>query len=1003
MKRSIRLKSLFLTLEGFTLFAALPSWAQVRHSAVVGNVSGPDGKPMPGVSVTARQQNTGLCRGTISNDRGTYSLQGLPVGPYVVTFDRNGFSELRFENVLQTAGQTRTLNVTLAIASRRESIEVREAAPALNETSDVLGERVEPKQISGLPLNGRNWATLTALTPGAIDSGGSNQRTIRFAGRGIDDNNFTYDGVDATNVVNQSQQPFVRLAIPTDAIQEFTVESMLFTAESGVTPGGQMAVTSASGTNQLHGSAFDFFRNDVLDARNPFDVTKPPFRLNQFGGTLGGPIVRDKAFFFVSYEGLRQILGQTLTGFVPAAAFRDQVEAQSPGLAQIVNAYPIGQTQLTPQVAEFTGEGNQLDHEDSGMVRADDHFTDRTSGFVRFNMDAALSSMPSGSSGQYLNDRENIGSRPVNGELELLHVFSPTLLNEAQFGFNRGTATTTDFGQNGLLYSVSVPGFTGQNYNKARPEIGDSFSWIDKITDVKGRHVLKAGAQVRRIRFNTGNTASGSIAFASLDDFAMNRVNSAAYAAALPMNGLRKTEVYSFVQDEYKWKPNVTLNLGVRYQFYNRFHEVFSRAVPFDFATCGPQGFCAAGAEFSRPNIKDIDPRIAVAWAPAALGGNTVFRSGFGIYRGDGQIEDQSLPISNEVKQYLLSEATIPDLSFPITPFLAGRTGIVSARSMDRNRKDMYASEWGAAIEELMPHNLIGTVSYVGSKGTHLYTKTYINMLDPVTGERPYPAFGQVEFRGNQNNSSFEALQASLRRSFEHGLLVSLNYMWSHEINDGSLGAGDAEHPEIVGCRACDRASGDFEVRHVFNADAVYQLPFGPGRAHLSESGFLGTLLGSWEISSVFTARTGLPVNVTIARLTSDVPDGNATYQRPDLVAGAPLSPPGGSTIAEWINPAAFAVPAPGTFGNAGRNVVRGPGAWQIDLGLGRNADLTERIGLQFRVEAFNLFNHPEYGVPQADFSAGPGNFGAILTTLNTGPVGTGTPRQIQLMLRLSF
>lgn len=978
------------------MLAMLPIQAQVSHSAIVGVVTGPGGQPLPGVTVTAHQPSTGLMRHVASNSSGTFTFQELPAGLYEVTFTHSGFRTLTFRRVSETAGQTRSLNVTLSVAVPEQTVEVRDAAPALNETSNVLGERIEQKQIDSLPLNGHNWSTMTALVPGAVDAGGSNQRTIRFAGRGIDDNNFIYDGVDATNVINQSQQPFVRLAIPSDAIREFRVEAMLFTAESGITPGGQMRVTSPSGTNELHGSAFEFFRNDVLDAKNAFDVQKPPFRLNQFGASLGGPILRDKTFFFAAYEGIRQVLGQTLSGFVPSEAFRSTVALESPALDPILNGYPKGTVAVSPQVDEFVGEGDQLDHEDSGMVRVDNRFTDHLSGFARFNMDAALSNVPAGSSGQYLMDRQTISSRPVNGVIEVLYVFSPTLINEGEFGFNRATAITTNTGQNQLEYSVSVPGFTTENFNNARPEIGESFSWLDHITAVKGRHILKAGVQIRRIQFDTANTASGSISFASLADFAANKVNAASYADLLPMNGLRKTEFFGFIQDEYKWKPNLTLNLGVRYQFYNRFHEVNNRAVPFDFATCGEQGFCPAGAEFSRPNTRDIDPRIAAAWSPAVFQGKTVLRAGLGIYHGDLQLEDESLPVSNEVKQYSLSEATIPSLSFPITPFLENTPGIVAARSMDRDRQDAYVSEWGTSVQQLLPHQLVTTVSYVGSAGTHLYTKTYINTLNPITRQRPHPSFGQLEYRGNENNSTFEAMQASLQRSFANGLLLSANYMWSHEIDDGSLGAGDAEHPQDVECRACDRASGDFDARHVFNANIVYALPRLGGR------GLADKLLQSWTVSSIFSVRSGMPVNVTVDRLSSDVPDGNPNFQRPDRVRGVPLSPPHRS-IANWINPAAFAAPAPGTFGTAGRNLVRGPGAWQLDFGLTKSFPLAGDTHLQFRTDVFNAFNHPEFGTPQADFSAGPGNFGTILTTLNTGPVGTGTPRQIQFMLRFAF
>ncbi len=995
-----QLSMLFLTI----LLLASLGQAQIDRASLNGTVTDSSGLLLAGVQVTAIHNATGLRRTAVSSANGAYALPELPVGIYSVSFSCDGFGPLHFADVVQEIGQTRVLNATLQVAGRNEVVDVSGTGQELNETSDSLGARIEKKQVQELPLNGRNWSTLTALVPGAIDAGGSNQRSIRFAGRGLDDNNFTADGADATNIVNQAQPAFVRLAMPTDAIQEFRVESMLFTAESGSTPGGQIAVVTPSGTNKFHGDVFEFLRNSVFDARNPFDhnAQKPPFHLNQFGASMGGPIVRDKTFFYVSYEGLRQNLGQSLTGFVPTDAFRSQIAAQSPALAAILKAYPNGQQQINAQMAEFTGEGPQLDRENSAMLRLDQHFTENTTAFVRFNMDQAFSSIPLGSSGQNLTDRQEISSRPVNAVMELLHIFSPGMVNETKFAFNRGTVVTQNANQNGLPFSISVPGFTTQSNNQQKIGVGNSFSWIDNATWVKDRHVIKAGVEVRRIQLNQGNTANGSISFSSLAAFAADQVNAASFAAALPVNGLRKTEFAGFIQDEFKWRPNLTLNLGVRYDFYNRFHEVLGRAIPFDFATCGAQGFCGAGAEFSRPNLLDIDPRVAFAWAPAKLGGKTVIRSGFGIYHGDGQLDDQNLPMANEVQRFSLSQATIRGLSFPVVPFLANTAGVVSPRDMDRLRKDMYVSQWGLSIQQSMPHNLVGTVSYVGSKGTHLLTTSFINTVNPATGTRQFPAFGQVEFRGNDNNSSFEALQGSLQRSFRHGLLFTVNYMWSHEIDNGALGGGDADFPQNPGCSRCERASGDFDARHTVNATVVYQLPFGRGRAWLNQPGILSTLFGAWEITSITGGRTGLPVNITVDRRGSTVPDGNTTNQRPDLVPGVSLSPSGGSTAGLWINPAAFVVPAPGTFGNAPRNFARGPAIWQADAALSKRFMFSETLGLQFRAEVFNLFNRAQLGAPQSDISAAQ-NFGKILSTVNTGPVGAGTPRQIQFTLKMEF
>jgi hypothetical protein len=990
----------------FFLLAALSScFAQVDRAGLSGTVRDIAGRRLPGARIVAEQSSTGLRRETVSSTSGAYDVPELPIGLYRVTCSAPGFQQAVFDSVEQTVGHTHTLDITLAVGSVMQQIDVHGLTMQLDQTTATLGARTELEQVRSLPLNGRNWSTLTALVPGAVDTGGSNQRSIRFAGRGLDDNNFTYDGIDATNIVNQAQQPFVRLAIPTEAIQEFRIDTMLFTAENGSTPGGQVAVASKSGSNTLHGSTFEFLRNDLFDAREPIDTLnphKPPFRLNQFGGDLGGPIVRSRSFFFFTYEGLRQTLGQTLPGYVPTDNFKAQVAASDPALGAILNAYPEGKLPVagSMQVAEFVGSGRQLDHENSAMLRLDHHFSAADTAYLRFNFDAAVSQIPLAQSGSYLNDKQQVVSRPVNGELESMHLFSPRLVNELKFGFNRGNVYTRNQSALGLPFAVSVSGFTTLANNQYKVGVGNSYSYIDNLTMVRGAHTLKFGVEMRHIQLNQGNTASGTVTFSSLANFLANSVSSASYAAELPVNGLRKTEVYSYAEDEWKFEPNLTLNLGLRYAFYDVFHEVNGKAIPFDFATCGAAGFCGAGASFGNPNILDLDPRVSITWAPAVFSGKTVLRGGFGLYHGDGQLDDQNLPISNEVGRYSLSAKTIANLSFPVTPFLNG-PGTVSPRDMDRNRKDMYVSQWGFSVQQALPCDLAGTLSYVGSKGTHLLTTSYLNLIDPATGLRPNAAFGQVEYRGNTNSSSYEGFVAGLQRSFTRGFLLSANYVYSHEIDQDAAGSGDSDFPENPACLSCERASGDYDVRQVFAANTVYELPFGPGKAFLSQPGIARAVLGRWSVTAIGTARSGLPINVTEDRSSASIATGYTTNQRPNRVPGVSLTPAGGKGIQNWINPAAFSLVTGPGYGDAPRNIGRGPNLWQTDLGLAKRFPLTERAQLQFRSEFFNLFNRAQYGLPLADLSTN--TFGTIIGAVNTGPVGTGTPRQIQFMLRLEF
>ena len=432
--------------------------------------------------------------------------------------------------MVQKLGTTRILNVTLKIAGPKEQVEVLATPQSLDQTNNTLNTGIARIQAKELPLNGQNWATLTALVPTAIDTAGGpgagNQRSIRYAGRGRDDNNYTYDGVDATFIINQSQLYYVRAAIPLDTIEEIRVDPILATAQTGATGGGQVGVASPSGTNRFHGDAYDFLRNSAFDATDPIDSLnpnhQPPFHLNQFGGALGGPIVRDKAFFFAAYEGYRQDLGQTLIGYVPSVAFRSQVLAKSPELAPLINAYPAGQNPTSnPNISQFVGQGNQVGQENSGMFRLDYRFSDATNLYWRANIDEADYFLPySPSSGQYLNEREELTSYPVNSVIALTHVFSPTLLNDFKFGFNRGTTNTIYLNPTGSLYAIAVAGLTSLNNGRISTGVGNSFSWLDDLTWVKGRNVIKGGVEVRRIQMNQGSSSYGTISYNSLASFA---------------------------------------------------------------------------------------------------------------------------------------------------------------------------------------------------------------------------------------------------------------------------------------------------------------------------------------------------------------------------------------------------------------------------------------------------------------------------------------------------
>src|SRR5215468_6125123 len=374
---------------------ALPLAAQVDQAAISGTVTDSSGAAVQGAKIELLSTATGLRRETTTNTTGIYHLPALQIGNYKITVSKEGFKSVEFPNVELSVGQPRTIDVRLEVGTITSTVQVAATVEPLNRSSAEVGGLVEPEQIKAIPISGRNWASLMLLAPGAINYGDGAQRAIRFYGHSLDDSNFTFDGVDTSGVQEQTQKADTRLNIALDAIAEFRVSTSNYTAETGAAGGANINVVSKTGTNEYHGSTFYAVRNDALDARSPFDgSTIPPFTLHQFGASLGGPVVKDKAFFYANYEGLRQDLGETFVNFVPNAAFRAQALAKSPALAPIINAYPVGQTPIDSVTDQVTKVATDTIREDAGMFRFDYHFNDANTMFVRYNIDNAYIDKP---------------------------------------------------------------------------------------------------------------------------------------------------------------------------------------------------------------------------------------------------------------------------------------------------------------------------------------------------------------------------------------------------------------------------------------------------------------------------------------------------------------------------------------------------------------------------------------------------------------------------------
>jgi hypothetical protein len=1097
------------------LLAGTGAYAQVDRAVLEGTVSDPSGGVIVGASVKVVAVETGLSEEQQTNSKGYYRVSGLAVGGYTVTITKAGFKTNVIEDVILRVGQTRTLDIPLGVGTINEHIDVKASTGPADRSSAEAATVIDTVQISDLPNNGRDWASFTLLAPFAQDDGGGDQRTIRFAGRARDDNNFSFDGVDAGGIQEQAQKSQTHLQISQDAIEEYRVNSALYDAEYGTQAGGQVDVVTKSGTNDWHGTVFGYFRNSVFDARNFNDYNLqgnpavPPFRMGQYGMTLGGPIVKNNTFFFIDYEGLRQLQSNTQQFTVPGASFQQQVLTTSPQMCTIMQGFPwrasvgsIGgcsarfaypdtafQATSDPNAQLVTAATPTTVNEDTWLVRIDHKFSESTLLYGRAQRDISLVNAPNGSS--LPEDKLQTINHPANYLLALEHTFTPRLFNEAKFYINRAPFHNPQ--ASALPFAVNTSNaFVGLNDHTADIEIGTTYGLVDNLTWTHGRHDFKTGMEIRRVRLNQGQTADNILTFASEADMINANLANITYIAPWCCHGLRRMFYMPYFQDEWKVTPTFTFTAGLRWEYYGVAHEATSRTTVFDLnqfhgvclgsgsfnvlpvpTTSGPINTppCPRNPALYNPDYKNFDPRIAMAWAPAALHGKTVIRAGFGIYHGAAQNDDLNAGLESDTFRVQVNQTPLPlnaayEQTSPDLLRLAIQKQASHPRALQREgRRDLYAEEWGLTIEHELPGNFLASAQYLGSRGVRLFSRGGVNLCTtPVTLNpsgtdcvRPldqyYPdlnnpdPFGSVDSKRDIGSSTYNALGLALERRFSKGLSFQSRYTWSHSINDGSVGGGESNGPENVNCLECDKGPSIFDVRNNVTGNAVYELPFGPGKTFFNNHGVLGNIIGGWSLSSIGLWHTGHPLTVqmdlsnTITNPNNPfagnfpstylLPDGNdQTSQRPDIIPGVPLTLPGGGRYGvPLINAAAFSAPpvdANGNFlrfGDAGNGLIRAVNSWQIDLALSKDTRLTERVSMEFAVQAFNILNHVQLGdpgaltltydttVPGTNLSV-PGNFGMISSTVNfnnnndnaaSPNTGTGLPRQIQFMMRVRF
>ncbi|MCS7024609.1 MAG: TonB-dependent receptor [Bryobacteraceae bacterium] len=946
---------------------------------------------VPGAKVVAESQALGLQRTAQSDAEGRYAIPDLPIGKYTVTAEAPGFASQQAPEVTVTVGASVQVDFRLPVAGVSQSVEVRATASAI-EPQEAAGTVLTNRSLLELPINGRDYARFTLLTPGAV-ARSAGISDLAFNGLHPAHNNFTIDGVDASRgdqpIVNSGFERGARLLTGSlDSMAEFRVQTSNYRAEYGRAAGSVITVATRSGTNEFHGSLFEFFRNSALDARNFFNTLpqpQDPFRYNNFGANLGGPIQKNRMFFFANYEGSRQRLGVRGTGTVPSAAMREQTLRTSPQLGFLLENFPLGTSPTAnPLVDSYTRFQTSKLTEDTASLRIDRNFSPRNRLFARLNMNNSLVDGPLFAilpSALGVTDFQLVSSKSRNAALNWQRIFGSATVVDLTAGMQRTMtqgSSETPYPQVNIMGLTVVPG--SRRFNLSNNTV---FQWGGTVSQVRGAHTWKTGVTVWRTRVNSWTTGFTSVTFLSPQDFINNRVAQANLTSGTFGNGVRQTHLGAFLQDTWRVSPSLTLDLGLRYDVTTPNHDAQNRLQVFDQRT---GQLAPPGAPWYAWDRDNFAPRLGLAWQPFR---RFAIRTGYGLFfqqfaPGHGN----NVALNTQPGNAQLVRQQIPDLSWPLTPFLSqGLTPPPVANGFHWDKPDLYTQQWNFTLLGELPAAFSLEIGYVGNRGINLRRNVNINWIDPAVGRRPLPQFSRVGIEFANATSNYHALQANVRRRWSQGLLMALAYTYGKAIDtvpDAAIGATEVQNPN---CFACERGLGATDIRHNASVHGLWELPW----ARRSR------LLGGWKLGGLMLARTGAALNVTQPVNTAG--SDNLINQRPDRVLG--VNPYRKNPTPElWLDPAAFLLAPRGRFGNSGRNPIHGPGFLQLDASAIKDIRLTERFVLQFRSEIFNVLNRPNFANPNT--VVGTPNFGRIFNTFGR-TIGSGTSRQIQLVLRLNW
>jgi hypothetical protein len=1060
------LKSSFRTLFFLVLSLLVPASlaAQTHRASVRGTIYDPNKAAIPGARISVTRLETGEVRATTTNNDGEYAITSLPAGGYEIKVESTGFGN-NVQKIELLVNQEQRLDIDLRLNGPAIDYDVVGEPAPLKKDSASLGTVIENQQVTGLPLDGRNFYELSLLVPGAVPpaqgSAGSVRGDFAFSVNGAreDANNFLLDGV--YNVDPKLNTFGVRPSV--DAIREFEMLTSTYDASFGRNPGAQVNVILNSGSNDFHGSAFEFHRNAALDARNffaPASEPKPKYIRNQFGGAFGGPIKRDRTFFFTDYEGTRSREGITRITNVPTALERAGNFSQSlfgvptnpftsmpftngiipdffinPVGRAIAALYPLPNRNVPFQ--NFVSSPILRDNNDSFDARVDHKLTNRADLTFRYSFgDRDLFEPFTGPSLSLVPGfGDTVKRRSQNGMGALTLVLTPNLVNESRVAFNRVAASVTqeasvlnsDVGLPTIsprardlgLSFITITGFSplGDEGNNPQDSVTNVYQFLNNTSYVDGNHLFKFGADLRFSQQNAFRDVEsrGRLQFSPFFQLTGNALGDLLLGFPLLTSVARvdnpqriRTESYNFfINDSYRVTQRLTLNAGLRYEYNSPPVDADDRASVYDVATrslvrVGTNGVPRSGFEADKNNFA---PRVGFAWS---IREQTVLRGGYGIYYDQSPLAPAEALYFNSPffdNNIFFSLPGLPltlDNPFPsFFPFPLPD----SALAIQRDLRTGYMQHWNFNVEQQVGSRGVLEVAYVGSKGTKLLTARDINQPQPSVlppglpfVPRPDPRFDDIDLLESRANSIYHALQARFQQRLTRGFSALASYTWSRSIDDASnffSSAGDPNFPQNSFNLAAERGRSNFDVSHRLSLSYTYALPFGKGREYLADNGWLSTVLSGWETFGIVTFQSGRPFTVALLSEIDNSGTGRSILgfganDRPNIAGNPELS---NQTTEQWFNTAAFAFPAPGTFGNAGRNILEGPGFQNVNMSLLKTTRLTERVNLQFRAEAFNLFNHPNFNLP--DNFLGSPTFGRITSARD--------PRHIQFGLKLLF